>query len=244
MGSVIMDTSQELDIEIQKAAEEVKDAPTFVNLMTLIEIKIRSVSKRDDLTSFSSLIKELNLGKGVGDLLIKVRNRVVHTSEKEIDFEKEIEPLMPFLISQIIPAVISYKSSKRIPIVGTKLEVEVMKKVKALGFETVINQSEMESLLKSRINSDLLKPLRPDLLVKIKDKIIVFEVKRTLRHPIDSKYIGLQQLEKFLLGTNLKYGVLVISGSEVEYHKSKESNILVLGYDADFNNFTKWVKKI
>lgn len=229
---------EELNKEIEKIQKSVWNIQNFYNLMLLIEKKIREVSKDEDLKHFSSIVKNLNLSKEDTTKLVALRNPVFHsfTTDEEINSAKD------WIISTIIPAVLSYSSKKEV-IEDRIFEESITKKLiqfgENLGFQVV-----REGIIP--LGS---KKIEIDFIFKRNDDIqIIFEFKSRIEN--DIRDIGIQQLLTYLTASKSKIGVLVVPGSEYEeldeinlYGDDEEGyKILIFGVDTDLKILNEWIK--
>jgi len=221
---------KEIDKKIKEFQEKTLNVENFMNLMHLIELKMRIIYNEEDVRHFSSLIKDINFPDDIFKTLTKLRNLAAHNfiSNKELQSQED------FIKSIIIPTILTFpednlatrainfekKSIKKLKLIGKKLRFKVeTKKIIKLGI--------------SRLELDL---------IFIKNNIkIIFEIKYGESDRI--KELGIQQLIKYLIAYPTQYGVLILPKTIHQIIKEENYEILIFGTELEWEVLENWLNQ-
>ncbi len=222
---------EEIDKEIKKLRGKVTNPRNFIQLISLIEEKIRLISRDEDLKHFFNYIQRLNLSEYDIKKLNFLRNSIFHSRVSDNAIVKE----KAWFDSVIIPAILNYEK-KDWKTEFRKFENEIIQKLEVIGQDLGY---EVKKQPKVKIGTKKTLTYIADLVMKKNDFQIVIEIKNTIKD--DRIATAINQLLTYCIAFNTKFGILMIPGSNHESFEHREFEILIFGAQADFKVLRNWL---
>ncbi len=221
---------KEIDKRIKEFQEKTLNVENFMDLIYLIELKIRIIYNEEDIRHFSSLIKKVNFPDEIYKAFTNLRNKAAH------DFisNEELQSNERLIKSIIIPSILTFPEDN-LATRGINFEIKTINKLKSIGERLGFNV-EIKKLIRigtSRLELDL---------IFIKNNInIVFEIKYAESDRI--KDLGVQQLITYLIAYPTQYGVLILPKTIHEIIKGENYEILIFGIDMELKVLENWINQ-